>query len=88
MENRFINNCESLVLGTLSFYEAMTFAQVILDLDAEVLKTYPQFTKEDLELILKNLVNKKLIKPVKIDREVGWVRIHPRKSWWRWPFFL
>ncbi len=85
---KMTNNLESLLLSTFSFYEVMTFSQVILDLDAEALKEFPQLTKQDLELVIKALVKKKLIKSVKIDKEMGWVRIHPRKAWWKWPFFL
>lgn len=78
-----MSELHDLVLGTFSFYEPMTFSKVILDLDNEALKNYPNFSKEDLELIIKDLVKQKLIKEVKIDKEVGWIRIHLKKSWWK-----
>ena len=83
-----MNKLEEFVLGTFSFYEAMTFSQVILDLDAVALKDFPEFSKEDLEIVIKALIKKKLIKTVKIDKEEGWIRIHPKRAWWKWPFFL
>lgn len=74
---------EELVLGTFSFYEPMTFSKVILDMDSEALKNFPNFSREDLEDIIKNLEKKKLIKSSQIDKEVGWIRIHPKRAWWK-----
>ncbi|MGZ3788731.1 MAG: hypothetical protein ACXVLQ_09425 [Bacteriovorax sp.] len=79
---------EELVLGTFSFYEPMTLSQVILDMDSALLKGYPHFTKEDLEGIIKILEKKKLLRATRIDKEVGWIRIHPKRSWRSWFFSL
>jgi DNA-binding HxlR family transcriptional regulator len=74
---------EEQVLVTLSFYEAMTFSQIILDFDSTILSDYPDFDKEMLSKILKELESKKLIKKVKIDKEMGWIRVLPKRSWWK-----
>lgn len=79
---------EELVLMTLSFFEAMTFSQIILDFDDELLKQFPDFDKEQLNSVLSALESKKLIKRVKIDKEVGWIRIHTKRSWWKRIFSL
>ena len=72
---------EDYVLSTLSFYEAMTFSRIILDFNSDDLKNYPDFDKEMLTDILMLLLKKKLIKQVKIEKEIGWIRIHKTKSW-------
>ena len=71
---------EEFVLSTLSFYEPMTFSRIILDFNGEALKAYPNFDREELQATLKNLEKKKLVKPVTIDKEVGWIRIHPKRN--------
>ncbi|MDO9182716.1 MAG: hypothetical protein Q7U04_09920 [Bacteriovorax sp.] len=72
---------ENLVLMTLSFFEPMTFSQVILDFDNDLLKDFPEFDKVELQKILNLLEKKKLIKKILIDKEMGWIRIHPKRSW-------
>lgn len=79
---------EELVLVTLSFYEPMTFSNIILDFNSEALAEFPDFDKEQLHALIKDLEDKKLIKRVTIDKEVGWLRIHPRRSWWKRLFSL
>lgn len=74
---------EDLVLMTLSFYEPMTISNIILDFDDDKLKAFPDFDKNQLQEILHALAAKKLIRPVKIDKEEGWIRIHPTRSWWK-----
>ena len=76
-------NLENLVLMTLSFFEPMTFSQIILDFDNEQLKNFPQFDKETLQEILVILRKKKLIKEVKIDKEIGWIKVQRKRVWWK-----
>ena len=78
-----MSELETLVLGTFSFYEPMTFSKVILDIDSNGLKEFPDFSREDLEFVIKSLVQQKHIKAVKIDKEIGWIRVKPRRSWWK-----
>lgn len=75
------NNLEELVLVTLSFFEPMTLSQIILDFDNEKLKDFPDFDKEQLQEIITILEKKKLIQRVLIDKEAGWLRMQPKKSW-------
>ena len=77
------NQLNDLILVTLSFFEPMTFSQIILDFDNDLLTKFPNFDKETLEESLGKLEQKKLIKRVTIDKEVGWIRIHPKRSFWR-----
>ena len=76
-------NLENFVLMTLSFFEAMTFSQIILDFDNELIKDFPDLDKEQLLEIISSLEKKKLIKRVQIVKEIGWVRVHPKRSWWK-----
>lgn len=72
-----------LVLSTLSFYEPMTFSRIILDFDNNKLSNFPEFAKEDLQDILKVLEKKKSIKRVTLDKEDAWIRVFPKRSWWK-----
>ncbi len=74
---------EELILVTLSFYEPMTFSQIIIDFDAEKLKQFPEFDREQLQSILNTLENKKILKKVKIDKESGWIKVLPKKSFFK-----
>lgn len=77
------NKTEHIILGVLSFYEPMTLSKVILDLNQSQVRELGDFSKEDLESTIKSLERQKLIKPVAIDKETGWIRIHHRRSWWK-----
>lgn len=81
-------NLEDLVLETLSFFEVMTFSNIILDFDNEKLKKFPDFDKEQLQEIINKLEKKKLIKRTTIGKEMGWIRIHPKRSWFKRLFSL
>lgn len=70
-----------LVLVTLSFFEPMTFSQIILDFDEEKLLDFPNFDKDQLQEIINELEKKKILKRVIIDKEIGWIKVQPRKSW-------
>jgi hypothetical protein len=72
---------EELVLGTTSFFEPMTLSQIILDFDDKKLSNFPDFDKEQLIQIIKYLEKKKILKKVTIDKEVGWIKIQPKRSW-------
>lgn len=74
---------EDLVLKTLSFFEPMTFSKIILDFDKDQLTFFPHFNREDLKVILTNLEKKKRIKQVVIELEAGWIRIHPKRSYFK-----
>jgi len=76
-------NLENLVLMTLSFFEAMTFSQIILDFDKDLIKEFPKFDKEQLQEVLNGLEKKKLINRVNIDKEIGWIRVHLKRPWWK-----
>lgn len=79
---------EQIILGVFSFYEPMTFSKVIMDLDQVMIKDLGDFSKEDLEQTIKSLEQKGFIKGSMIDKETSWIRLHPRKPWWRRLFSL
>jgi DNA-directed RNA polymerase alpha subunit len=79
---------DELVLMTLSFFEPMTFSQIILDFDNDKLVNFPNFSKQDLEEIINKLEKQKLLKRVTIDKEIGWIRIQRKRSWFKSLFFL
>jgi restriction endonuclease Mrr len=74
---------EKLVLVTLSFFEPMTFSQIILDFDKDLISNFPNFDKEELIEVLDSLEKKKLINRIKIDKEIGWIRVHIKRPWWK-----
>ena len=71
------------ILSTLSYYEAMTIAQIILDFDMEKLKEFPNFDRDILLDILSDLEKKKLLKSTGNNQDKTWIKIMPKKSWWR-----
>lgn len=76
-------NLENLVLRTLSFFEPMTFSQIILDFDNDQLKDFPSFDQVHLREIITLLEKRKLVKKVKLEHDVGWIKIYPKRSWWK-----
>lgn len=71
---------EELILKTLSFYEPMTYVQILFELDAAELKKFSDFTDEDLKKLLKNLEKKKVIKKLNKGEEVSWIRVMPNRN--------
>lgn len=78
-----MDKIDELVLETLSFYEPMTFANIILDFNDELLAGFPDFDKEQLVQVLSHLEQKKLIKKVMQEKEVAWIRVFRKRSWWK-----
>lgn len=74
---------EEILLGVFSFYEPMTFSKLILDLGKDDLASLGHLSREELEEAINSLLKQGLIKAVTIDKERGWIRIHPRRSWWK-----
>lgn len=73
---------ENLVLEVLSFYEAMTFELILMDMPEERVKQISNFNREDLESALTILLKKKKIKVVskKSDNDKSWIKIFPKKG--------
>lgn len=74
---------ENLLLSTLSFYEPMSFSKIVFDIDTEVLKSYPNFDKDQMLLILKSLEKRGLVKKTGEAAEAQWQRIHKKRSIWK-----
>jgi hypothetical protein len=79
MEDEF----EKLVWETLSFYDPMTIEQIILDLDSEKIKTMPGFNTEELNKILDHFLNTKKVKLEVIDNDKAWIKVFPKRPWWK-----
>ncbi|EQC49062.1 hypothetical protein M899_2752 [Bacteriovorax sp. BSW11_IV] len=68
------------LLETLSFYEAMSFENIILDFDSEKLKSIGDFSRDELEEILSELVKEKKLKLTKINGEPRWQKVFKKKK--------
>lgn len=68
------------VLETLSFYEAMSLEKIILDFDEKKLKSIGDFSREELEKILEELVRKKKIRPIMENGEPRWQKIFKKRK--------
>jgi predicted transcriptional regulator len=74
---------EEVILETLSFYDPLTVTQIIMQTDMDKLKSHPQFTKENLSELLKQLEKKKLVKKGQSNEGDTWLRIMARRSLWQ-----
>lgn len=68
-----MSDLENFLLETLSFYEAMTFSNIVLDLDPVKLKHFNKLDQDEFLAVLKVLEKKKLIKKVIVNQEVAWI---------------
>ncbi|MCO4754436.1 MAG: hypothetical protein KC478_08125 [Bacteriovoracaceae bacterium] len=74
---------EDEVLKTLSFFEPMSLEKIYLDFNESFLLSRPDFVVEDLGHILATLKKKKLVKEIKASSQKEWVKIYPRKNWYK-----
>lgn len=74
---------ENLILSTLSFYEPMSFSKIVFDIDTDVLKSYPNFDKDQMLLILKSLEKRGMVQKTGEGTEAQWQRIHKKRSLWK-----
>lgn len=74
---------ENLILSTLSFYGPMSFSMIVFDIDAEILKNYPDFDKNQMLLILKSLEDRGIVKKSGEASESQWQRIHKKRAFWK-----
>lgn len=78
-----MNKLEELILSTLSFYEPMSFSKIVFDMDANTLKEFPNFDKDQMLLILKSLEQRGHVRKLGKGEEVQWQRIHKKRPWWK-----
>jgi hypothetical protein len=78
MENA--QELEAILLQTLSFYEPMSFSKIVFDIDTELLKTYPQFDRDQMLLILTSLEKRGLVKRSGQGTESQWIRILRKRT--------
>jgi len=71
---------EDQLLVTLSYFESMSLELILIDMDSEFLKKNHSLTTADLELALKNLTKKKLIKIDHSNDQKKWLRVYQKKS--------
>jgi hypothetical protein len=74
------NEHVELVLETLSFFEPMTLESIIMDFDKAKVEKLKEFTKDDLEVVLKHLIKKKKVKKIMINKNPCWIKMQPKKS--------
>ena len=73
---------------TLSFLEPMSLEMIFLDLDKNFLESNPNLTTEDLLKELKRLEKDKKVKKSLIDGQYFWVRVYPKRPWYKKLFFI
>lgn len=73
---------EGLVLQTLSFYDPMNLAKIIMSFENEILKKHPHFSQADLEEILYRLRRLGLVNYSKNKDQKMWIRCHPPRQWY------
>ncbi len=74
---------EDLILSTLSFFEPMSFSKIVFDMDTELLKTFADFDKDQMLLVLKSLEKRGLVKKSGEGSEAQWQRIHKKRPFWK-----
>ena len=75
---------KSKVLETLSFYDDFSWERLIVELDEEFLKDHPDFAKEDLERLLKELKKQCLVQVSRSEKgELLYRRILKKRPWWK-----
>ena len=74
---------ENLILSTLSFYESMSFSKIVFDIDTEVLKSYPNFDKDQMLLLLASLQKRGIVMKSGEGTEAQWKRIHKKRTFWQ-----
>ncbi len=70
------------ILITLSFYEALTLEQIIMQFDEEKFIEHSDITLEDLKFQLKLLCKEGTLKEVKKKKDRAWIRIFKKRSVW------
>lgn len=78
---------ENLILQTLSFYEPMSFSKIVFDMDSNLLKTYPDFDRDKMLLILEKFEKNGLVKRSGEGSDSIWIRTlkpRPRNSVQKW----
>lgn len=74
---------EDLILSTLSFYEPMSFSKIVFDIDTNVLKSLPDFDRDQMLLILSSLEKRGLVKAFGEGADKEWQRIHKKRPFWK-----
>jgi hypothetical protein len=68
------------LLETLSFYEKMSMERIILEFDSELLSESPNWTMDVLRFELDELVIIGLVRTIKENQEVYFLRQMPKKG--------
>ncbi len=70
------------LLETLSFFECMSLEKIILDLDEKIVKEFPEFTKDKLEALLRELEQDRIIKSYRLEKDLCWKKIDKTRRTW------
>ena len=70
------------LLETLSFFDPMSLEQIILDFDESILINFPDFTKNELAMLLQDLESKKQVEVTIIDKEKQWIKSYKKRKKW------
>jgi UDP-glucose 6-dehydrogenase len=78
-----MDEIDNIILETLSFFEPMTKEMVILDIDKDRVQALSDFSIEELEKRLENLVKQKLVKREKKSGDVFFLKQMKKRPWWK-----
>ncbi len=78
----FMSAIEIHLLETLSFFDPMSLEQIILDFDESILINFPDFTKNELAMLLQDLESKKQVEVTIIDKEKQWIKSYKKRKKW------
>ena len=71
------------VLKTLSFIDPLGLDQILLDLDRNFAHDNPDITYQDLLDTLQQLQRLKKVKLVLKDKQQLWVKVFPKRPWYK-----
>ena len=71
------------VLRTLSFLDKMSLEMIFLDIDKDFSENHPDLTTEHLLKQLQELEKEKKIKSFHENEQTYWLKIYPKKPWWK-----
>lgn len=75
-----MDDLEKIILQTLSFYDALTLEEIILQMDKGIIDLEEVITVEDLEKKLQLLARQRKVKVSGRGKERRWIRKLPKRG--------
>lgn len=74
-----MSELEQELMRTLSFYQPMSKEQIYLELDDQFLSKHKNLNSDDLDISLKRLTKRKIIRKIKEKEQTKWIRNYKQK---------